>query len=140
MEGFKVEELLKQILEQNKTIASNVEKMAGSITRLNEGQEKMAGDITRLNEGQEKMAGDITRLNEGQEKMAGDITRLNEGQEKMAGDITRLNEGQERFEKVQKTMAKDIKAIRDYQHKGLDVDVEKLKCRVNLLEENQKIS
>jgi hypothetical protein len=84
MEVLKVEELLKQILEQNKTIASNVEKMAG--------------------------------------------------------DITRLNEGQKRFEKVQETMAKDIKAIRDYQHKGLDVDVEKLKYRVNVLEENQKIS
>lgn len=38
----------------------------------------------------------------------------------------KLVESVSRIEKVQKTMAKDIKSIKDYQHKGLDVDVEKL--------------
>ena len=45
-----------------------------------------------------------------------------------------------RIEKVQKTMAKDIKDIRDYQHNGLDVDVEKLQNRVSKIEEILKIS
>jgi len=37
-------------------------------------------------------------------------------------------------------MAKDIKKIKDYQHKGLDIDVEKLQNRVRKIVEILKIS
>ena len=40
-----------------------------------------------------------------------------------------------RIEKTQKSMAKDIKEIKEYQHKGLDVDVEKLQNRVRKIED-----
>ena len=36
----------------------------------------------------------------------------------------KLVKGQVRMEKLQNSMAKDIKSIRDYQHKGLDIDVQ----------------
>jgi len=52
----------------------------------------------------------------------------------------KLVESVSRIEKVQKTMAKDIKSIKDYQHKGLDVDVEKLQNRIKKIEEILKIS
>lgn len=61
--------------------------------------------------------------------------------------LKQILDGQMRMEKLQnsmskeqKGMAKDIKAIREYQHKGLDVDVEKLQARVKKIEETLKIS
>jgi len=53
---------------------------------------------------------------------------------------TRMEKLQNSMSKEQKNMAKDIKAIREYQHKGLDVDVEKLQARVKKIEETLKIS
>ena len=58
----------------------------------------------------------------------------------MVESINKLAQGQTRIEKLQKSMAKDIKEIRDYQHQGLDVDVEKLQNRVRKIEEVLKIS
>jgi hypothetical protein len=50
----------------------------------------------------------------------------------------KLVNGQARMEKLQNSMAKDIKAIKDYQHKGLDI--EKLQSRVKIIEETLEIS
>jgi len=52
----------------------------------------------------------------------------------------KIVKGQTRIEKLQDSMAKDIKAIKDYQHKGLDIDIEKLQSRVKMIEETLKIS
>lgn len=52
----------------------------------------------------------------------------------------KIVKGQTRIEKLQNNMAKDIKAIKDYQHKGLDIDIEKLQSRVKMIEETLKIS
>jgi len=52
----------------------------------------------------------------------------------------KIVKGQTRIEKLQNSMAKDIKAIKDYQHKGLDIDIEKLQSRVKMIEETLKIS
>jgi len=51
----------------------------------------------------------------------------------------KIVKGQTRIEKLQNNMAKDIKAIKDYQHKGLDI-IEKLQSRVKMIEETLKIS
>ncbi len=45
----------------------------------------------------------------------------------------KIVKGQTRIEKLQNSMAKDIKAIKDYQHKGLDIDIEKLQSRVKMI-------
>lgn len=86
-----MEELLKQILEENKKILN--------------GQLRMEDEIKNVVDGQ-----------------------------------LRLEKGQLKIEKLQSSMAKDIKAIKDYQHKGLDIDVEKLQGRVTIIEETLKIS
>jgi uncharacterized protein (UPF0335 family) len=67
------------------------------------------------------------------EKMEELLKQILEENKKLVGSVSRI-------EKLQKSMAKDIKEIRDYQHKGLDVDVEKLQNRVRKIEEVIKIS
>lgn len=61
------------------------------------------------------------------------LKQILEENKKLVGSVSRI-------EKLQKSMAKDIKEIRDYQHKGLDVDVEKLQNRIRKIEEVLKIS
>jgi len=66
--------------------------------------------------------------------------KLVDGQLRIEEENRKIVKGQARMEKVQSSMAKDIKAIKDYQHKGLDIDVEKLQGRVKVIEETLKIS
>ena len=68
------------------------------------------------------------------------LRQILEENKKMVETINKLVQGQTRIEKLQQNMAKDIKSIKDYQHKGLDVDVEKLQNRVKKIEEILKIS
>lgn len=66
--------------------------------------------------------------------------KLVNGQLRIEEENKKLVKGQARMEKLQNSMAKDIKSIKDYQHKGLDIDVEKLQGRVKIIEETLKIS
>ena len=66
--------------------------------------------------------------------------KLVDGQLRIEEENRKIVKGQARMEKVQSSMAKDIKAIKDYQHKGLDIDVEKLQGRVKVIEETLEIS
>ena len=64
------------------------------------------------------------------------LVKLDQGQLQ----IDELVKGQSRMEKLQKSMAKDMKVIKDYQHKRLDIDIEKLQGRVEIIETTLKIS
>ena len=66
--------------------------------------------------------------------------KLVDGQLRIEEENKKLVKGQARMEKLQNSMAKDIKTIKDYQHKGLDIDIEKLQSRVKMIEETLKIS
>ena len=68
------------------------------------------------------------------------IDELVKGQSKVELQIDELVKGQMRMEKLQKITAKDIKVIKDYQHKGLDIDIGKLQVRVEIIETILKIS
>jgi hypothetical protein len=107
-----MEEILRQILEENKKSSSAMRDMAQGIIDLTHGQEIMARDINRLVESQEKMA----------------------------GDINKLTIGQGRLEKVTKGLAKDVGDIKMYLEKGLELDMDRIKDRLTVLEDNQKIS
>ena len=68
------------------------------------------------------------------------LKQILEENKKLVNGQLRIEKGQLQMGKLQKGMAKDIKAIKDYQHKGLDIDVEKLQGRVKIIEETLKIS
>ncbi len=65
--------------------------------------------------------------------------RMTENVQKMAEEIKKLANGQARMEKQITNMAKDIKAIKDFQHKRYDVVFEKLQTRVKRIEEYIKL-
>ncbi|KGP76583.1 hypothetical protein JT05_03965 [Desulfosporosinus sp. Tol-M] len=68
------------------------------------------------------------------------LKQILEENKNLVNSVSQLVNSQLRIEKIQKAMAKDIKEIKDYQHKGLDIDVEKLQNRVRKIEEILKIS
>ncbi|HBP64822.1 MAG TPA: hypothetical protein DD730_11225 [Desulfosporosinus sp.] len=68
------------------------------------------------------------------------LKQILEKMDKSQSQIDELVKGQSRMEKLQKIMAKDMKVIKDYQHKGLDIDIKKLQVRVEIIETILKIS
>ena len=82
----------------------------------------------------------LKQILEENKKLVDGQLRIEEENKKLVNGQLRIEKGQLQMEKLQKGMAKDIKAIRDYQHKGLDIDVEKLQGRVKIIEETLKIS
>ncbi len=68
------------------------------------------------------------------------LKQILEKLDKSQSQIDELVKGQSRMEKLQKIMAKDMKVIKDYQHKGLDIDIKKLQVRVEIIETILKIS
>ncbi len=68
------------------------------------------------------------------------LKQILEENKNLVNSVSQLVNSQLRIEKIQKAMAKDIKKIKDYQHKGLDIDVEKLQNRVRKIVEILKIS
>jgi Zn/Cd-binding protein ZinT len=55
------------------------------------------------------------------------LKQILEENKNLVNSVSQLVNSQLRIEKIQKAMAKDIKEIKDYQQKGLDVDVENYK-------------
>ena len=53
------------------------------------------------------------------------LKQILEKMDKSQSQIDELVKGQSRMEKLQKIMAKDMKVIKDYQHKGLDIEYKK---------------
>ena len=68
------------------------------------------------------------------------LKQILEKLDKSQSQIDELVKGQSRMEKLQKIMAKDMKVVKDYQHKGLDIDIKKLQVRVEIIETILKIS
>jgi len=92
--------------------------------------------LKQILEKMDKSQSQIDELVKGQSR----IDELVKGQSKMELQIDELVKGQSRMEKLQKIMAKDMKVIKDYQHKGLDIDIKKLQVRVEIIETILKIS
>lgn len=65
--------------------------------------------------------------------------KLVAGQSRLEEENKKLVAGQLRLEKLQRNMAKDINEIKEYQQKGLDVDIERLQNRVKKIEDVLKI-
>jgi len=82
----------------------------------------------------------VERMEELLKQILEENKKLVDGQLRIEEENRKIVKGQARMEKVQSSMAKDIKEIKDYQHKGLDIDVEKIQGRVKIIEETLKIS
>ena len=89
--------------------------------------------LKQILEENKKLVNGQLRIEEENKKLVNVQLRIEEENKKLVN-------GQVRMEKLQNSMAKDIKAIKDYQHKGLDIDIEKLQSRVKIIEETLKIS
>ncbi|SHK41664.1 YgiT-type zinc finger protein [Desulforamulus aeronauticus] len=63
------------------------------------------------------------------------MIKIEELLRQVIAELQEIKQGQVRLEKTQRNMAKDIKAIKDYQRKGQDVDIERLKERVKKIME-----
>lgn len=80
----------------------------------------------------QKMSGDIQKISGENQKMSEEIQRFAASQSQVIGHLAKI-------EKTQRSMAKDIKDIKDYERIGLDVDIEKLQERVTKVEQYLKI-
>ena len=68
------------------------------------------------------------------------LKQILEENKKITQAIVTLTIGQESLVKVTKGLAKDVKNINMYLRKGLELDMDRIKERLKVLEDNQKIS
>ena len=78
-----MEELLREILTEMKTIKNEVANIQQDVGGLKEGQIQLQQDVGGLKEGQIQLQQDVGGLNEGQIQLRQDVGGLKEGQAKL---------------------------------------------------------
>ncbi|MEM3082136.1 MAG: hypothetical protein QXM50_01155 [Candidatus Caldarchaeum sp.] len=114
-----IEEEIRKLWEEVKTLRENQEKLWLEVKNLREGQEKLWenseklwAEVKSLREGQEKLWDEVRSLREGQEKLWQGQEKLWEGQEKLWQEVKSLRIGQEKLWEGQERLWAEVRDMR----------------------------